>query len=57
MKSVAAKANKKELDFLSGLFVNGRIRPAIDRTYPFEKGEEAIEYISQGYFQVKHAPL
>jgi NADPH:quinone reductase-like Zn-dependent oxidoreductase len=67
MKSVAAKANQKDLDLLSGLLANGRIRAVIDRTYPFEKGSEAIEYISQGHSSgkvviiveptAKHVPL
>lgn len=53
MKSLAAKANKNDLDFLAKLLENGRIRPVIDRCYPLFKTSEAMDYISQGHSRGK----
>jgi NADPH:quinone reductase-like Zn-dependent oxidoreductase len=36
MKSLSAKANKKDLEFLSKLLENGRIKPVIDRRYSLD---------------------
>jgi NADPH:quinone reductase-like Zn-dependent oxidoreductase len=49
MKSLAAKANKHDLELLSSLLVNGTIKPVIDRRYPLEKSAEAMEYLSRGH--------
>lgn len=49
MKSLSAKANRPDLEFLASLMGNGTIKPVIDRRYPLEKTAEAMEYVSQGH--------
>jgi NADPH:quinone reductase-like Zn-dependent oxidoreductase len=49
MKSLSAKANKHDLEFLASLLENGTIKPVIDRRYPLEKSAEAMEYLSRGH--------
>ncbi len=49
MKSLAAKANQKDLEFLAGLLEKGRIRPVIERRYPLDKAAEAMNYLKQGH--------
>lgn len=49
MKSLSAKANKKDLEFLSNLMGNGTIRAVIDRRYSLEKAADAMNYLSQGH--------
>jgi NADPH:quinone reductase-like Zn-dependent oxidoreductase len=49
MKSLTAKANKKDLEFLSKLLENGRIKPVIDRRYSLDKTSDAMNYLSQGH--------
>lgn len=49
MKTVSAKANQKDLAFLSGLLEEGSLKPVIDRRYPLEKTAEAMNYVSEGH--------
>ncbi|TAL72648.1 MAG: NAD(P)-dependent alcohol dehydrogenase, partial [Bacteroidetes bacterium] len=49
MKFLSAKANKKDLEFLSGLLENGRIKPVIDRRYSLDKTADAMKYLSKGH--------
>ena len=49
MKFLSAKANRKDLEFLSELMTNGRIKPVIDRRYSLDKTAEAMNYLSQGH--------
>lgn len=49
MKSLSAKANKKDLEFLSKLLENGRIKPVIDRRYSLDKTSDAMNYLSLGH--------
>jgi NADPH:quinone reductase-like Zn-dependent oxidoreductase len=49
MRSVAAKANRNDLEFLATLLENGKIKPVIDRKYPLDKTSEAMNYLSQGH--------
>jgi NADPH:quinone reductase-like Zn-dependent oxidoreductase len=49
MKSLAAKANQKDLEFLAALLEKGTIRPIIERRYPLEKAAEAMNYLKQGH--------
>jgi len=49
MKSLAAKANQKDLEFLAGLLEKGLIRPVIERRYTLDKAAEAMDYLRQGH--------
>jgi NADPH:quinone reductase-like Zn-dependent oxidoreductase len=48
-KMYLANPDFKELDFISGLIDQGKLRPVIDKTYPFQKIPEAVEYIGKGH--------
>jgi NADPH:quinone reductase-like Zn-dependent oxidoreductase len=49
MKSLSAKANRKDLEFLSKLLEDGKIKPVIDRRYSLDKTSDAMNYLSQGH--------
>jgi NADPH:quinone reductase-like Zn-dependent oxidoreductase len=49
MKSVAAKPNKTDLEFLMKLLEKGVIKPAIDQRYPLDKTINAMNYLKQGH--------
>jgi NADPH:quinone reductase-like Zn-dependent oxidoreductase len=49
MKSLAAKANQKDLEFLAELLEKGIIRPVIERRYTLDKAAEAMDYLKQGH--------
>ena len=49
MKSLSAKPNKQDLEFLAGLFESGIIKPIIDRRYTLDKTADAMNYLSQGH--------
>jgi NADPH:quinone reductase-like Zn-dependent oxidoreductase len=49
MKSLAAKANKNDLEMLVNLLDKGIIKSVIDRRYPLEKTAEAMNYLKQGH--------
>ncbi len=49
MKSLAAKPNKEDLEFLVNLMEKGIIKPVIDRRYTLDQSSEAMNYISQGH--------
>ena len=49
MKSLSAKPNKQDLEFLVSLLENGNIKPVIDRRYTLEKTADAMNYLSQGH--------
>lgn len=49
MKSLAAKANQKDLEFLAGLLEKGRIRPVIEIRYTLNKAAEAMDYLRKGH--------
>jgi len=51
MKTLTAKVNQTDLEFLANLLEKGIIKPVIDRRYPLEKTAEAMDYLKQG-----HAP-
>jgi len=42
------RANGKQLDEITTLIENGVIRPIVDRVFPFEKLNEALDYIDTG---------
>jgi NADPH:quinone reductase-like Zn-dependent oxidoreductase len=49
MKSVAAKANKTDLELLTDLLEKGIIKPVIDRRYSLDKTADAMNYLKQGH--------
>jgi len=49
MRSVAAKPNRHDLEFLAKLLENGRIKPVIDRRYSLDMTSDAMNYLSQGH--------
>ena len=53
MFSLAAKSNKKDLEFIVNLAENGKIKPVIDRYYSLEKVADAIRYLSEGHARGK----
>ena len=53
MKSLSAKPNKQDLEFLVSLLENGNIKPVIDRRYTLEKTADAMNYLSQGHSKGK----
>lgn len=53
MKSLAAKANKTDLEFLVKLVEQGKIKPVIDRKYTLEHTADAMKYLVQGHSKGK----
>ena len=49
MKSLSAKPNKQDLEFLASLLENGSIKPVIVRRYTLDKTADAMNYLSQGH--------
>ena len=49
MKSLTAKLNKQDLEFLVSLLENGSIKPVIDRRYTLDKTADAMNYLRQGH--------
>jgi NADPH:quinone reductase-like Zn-dependent oxidoreductase len=49
MRSVAAKPNREDLEFLATLLENGKIKAIIDRRYTLDKTADAMNYLSQGH--------
>ena len=47
MRSLSAKANQADLEFLANLVKEGRIRPVIERHYPLEKTADAMSFLSK----------
>jgi NADPH:quinone reductase-like Zn-dependent oxidoreductase len=48
-----AKPNRKDLATLKGLLEAGKVKPVIDRCYPFEQVADAIRYLEEGHAQGK----
>jgi NADPH:quinone reductase-like Zn-dependent oxidoreductase len=49
MKSLAAKANKADLELLAKLLEIGIIKPVIDRHYTLDMTADAMNYLKQGH--------
>ena len=47
--SCSAQTNRDDLAFLAELVRTGRVKPAIDRRYPFENLPEALGYLGEGH--------
>jgi NADPH:quinone reductase-like Zn-dependent oxidoreductase len=50
---VSAHVTTEDLEFLSRLILAGKVRPQIDRHYPFAEIPEAIRYVEQGHARGK----
>jgi NADPH:quinone reductase-like Zn-dependent oxidoreductase len=48
-----ASTKMEDLEYLCGLAVTGKLRPAIDRTYPLSEGREALRYVGSGEARAK----
>ena len=53
IKSLAAKANQTELQFLAGLLEKGIIKPVIDQRYSLDRTASAMKYLKQGHSRGK----
>lgn len=49
MRSLAAKPNRKDLEFIIELVAEGKVKPVIDRYYPLHETAEAMQYMSGGH--------
>ncbi len=49
IKTLSAKPNRPDLEFLGSLLEKGSIRPVIDRRYTLDETAEAMGYLSQGH--------
>lgn len=53
MRSVAAKPNQTDLEFIAKLVEEGIIKPIIDRRYSLEKTADAVNYLAEGHARGK----
>ncbi len=53
MRSLAAKSNQKDLEFIVKLVEDGKIKPVIDRRYPLDKAADAMRYLGEGHAREK----
>ncbi len=53
IRQVSAHATAKDLEFLGDLIEAGKLRPVIDRRYPFTEIPEAIRYLEEGHARGK----
>jgi NADPH:quinone reductase-like Zn-dependent oxidoreductase len=53
MRSLAAKPNTRDLEFMIKLVESGEIKSVIDRYYPLEQTAEAMKYLNQGHARGK----
>ena len=53
MRSLSAKTNKNDLEFLAKLQEDGKIKSVIERRYSLDKTADAMGYLSEGHSQGK----
>lgn len=53
MRSLTAKSNQKDLEFIVKLVADGKIMPVIDRRYSFDKTIDAMRYLAEGHARGK----
>ena len=49
IRFLAAKSNQKDLEFITKLVVDGKIKPVIDKRYPLEQAADAMKYLCEGH--------
>lgn len=53
MRTLVAKPNRKDLEFIIKLVTEGKVIPIIDRLYPLHETAEAVRYLSTGHARGK----
>jgi NADPH:quinone reductase-like Zn-dependent oxidoreductase len=53
IRTLAAKPNREDLEFVLDLVASGKIHPVIDRCFPLEQTAQAMSYVSEGHAQGK----
>jgi NADPH:quinone reductase-like Zn-dependent oxidoreductase len=53
VKFFVARINRDDLAFLAELLGAGRIKSAIERTYPLTEASEALAYLGEGHAKAK----
>lgn len=53
IRTLMAKPNQADLEFIAKLVANGKIRPIIDRSYTIEEASEAMRYLGEGHARGK----
>jgi NADPH:quinone reductase-like Zn-dependent oxidoreductase len=53
VKFYVAQTNAEDLVYLRDLIESGKLRPAIDRTYPLSEAREAVRYVGSGQARAK----
>jgi NADPH:quinone reductase-like Zn-dependent oxidoreductase len=53
MRSLTAKSNQKDLEFIVSLAEDGKITPVIDRRYPLDRAADAMKYLAEGHARGK----
>jgi NADPH:quinone reductase-like Zn-dependent oxidoreductase len=53
MSMMLAEINKKDLQTLAEMMQSGKVKPVIDRTYPFDQIADAIRYLEKGHARGK----
>ena len=48
MKMMMSEVKKEDLTFLADLMQSGKVKPVIDKTYPFREIREAMRYVETG---------
>jgi NADPH:quinone reductase-like Zn-dependent oxidoreductase len=53
VKFYVAQTNLEDLVYLKDLIESGKLRPVIDKTYPFSEAREAVRYVGSGKARAK----